>query len=202
MAALFRCLRNNHPIENRMSGFRDCIVTYIDLIGIGKAADRGDPRASQVMSDMHAFVTAAAVSLQQQAFVYLWNDSILLLSYLDTPALQANAILKEADALKKQIDARWKSFAIAVQGQTFPTPPTVVPPSPTGPRVHVLQASSYAMANCFIIEEELKTHRMQWYIDSRISRYLAPAREARVSAEVQLLPANERRIDMYDGPLW
>src|SRR5262245_42030138 len=66
----------------RDDGFQECIVTVIDLIGVKAVAGSG--KGSSLMVAMHQRVTAKANAghLPSHAYIYLWNDSILLLAYL------------------------------------------------------------------------------------------------------------------------
>ena len=69
------------------------------------------------------------------------------------------------------------------------------------PRAVVLKTSSWAMANCFLIEKDLGHHRADWYIDSRISDG-AGLPKPFASENIGLLPKREpRTIDMFNGQL-
>jgi hypothetical protein len=100
-------------------------VTLIDLIGTKDLAARGDRKASYAMRGMHMLVVKQmAMALPAHSRAYIWNDSVVLLAYLDDGP---DVILREVDMLKRQIDAFVKtcgckrgSFAIAVQGRVFP----------------------------------------------------------------------------------
>jgi hypothetical protein len=61
--------------------WRDCIVTMIDLCGTTSLAHTG--RASTVMRRLHALVIKEIGSLRAIDRAYTWNDSVLLLSYVD-----------------------------------------------------------------------------------------------------------------------
>lgn len=107
-----------------MSQWETCIVTYIDLIGIKAAAEEADSRGTDVMRRMHSLVEGRmSNSMPSYDCCYVWNDSVLLLSYLDSPYRKTDEteILREADSLKKEIDQQCTaSYAIAVKGQVFP----------------------------------------------------------------------------------
>src|SRR5437773_2697757 len=103
----------------RSDGFRDCIVTLIDLVGVKGVAAQG--LASSAMTVMHQRVTAEvnAGHLPSHPYVYLWNDSVLLLAYLDMESVverreKKNKVLREADALKRDIDADWHKGSYAI----------------------------------------------------------------------------------------
>jgi hypothetical protein len=67
-----------------MSDWRDCAVTLIDVPGIKDLAARQNARASDVMRQMHSLVLQEmSVVLTGHAHVYIWNDSVLLLAFLD-----------------------------------------------------------------------------------------------------------------------
>ncbi len=69
------------------------------------------------------------------------------------------------------------------------------------PRAVVLKTSSWAMANCFLIEKDLGHHRADWYIGSRISDG-AGLPKPFASENIGLLPKREpRTIDMFNGQL-
>lgn len=67
------------------------------------------------------------------------------------------------------------------------------------PRAVVLKTSSWAMANCFLIEKDLGHHRADWYIDSRITDGVSLPKPF-ASETINLLPKKEpRTIDMFRG---
>jgi len=158
---------------------------------------------------MHAFVRARFDNaLPRHSHAYLWNDSVLLLAFLNDDLGEKEAIVREAHDLKAQLDADLglPSYGIVVQGEMFPEDPIASAvfngQIAAGQRTTIIKASSYAMANCFIIEEHLGGHKQSWYIDSRVAKDLATAKRAK-KAKVTLLPLNkEREIWMYSGPLW
>src|SRR3954454_14007831 len=101
----------------RTDGYQGCIVTLIDLIGIKGIAGSG--MGSPMMMAMHQQVIAKVNSgdLPSHPYVYLWNDSILLLAYLDdvTPRKSLkNRILREANALKRDIDGHVEQGTYAI----------------------------------------------------------------------------------------
>jgi hypothetical protein len=96
-------------------------------------------------------------------------------------------------------------YAIAVKGLAFPND-MVVPPIFDGqvtdqPRAVLMKTSSWAMANCFLIEKALGHHRADWYIDSRITTG-ADLPKPFASEATALLPKSEpRRIDIFKGSI-
>lgn len=182
-----------------MSEWSDCIVVLMDLIGLKKRALDGDSAASALMRSFHALVRQEmAGGLGALDHAYVWNDSVLLLAYVDDrPETYATAI-HAADNLKRKVDATAASYAIAVKGRAFPSN------AGSDGRVTVIKASSYAMANCFEIEAEAKSKKLRkaWYIDVRIARRV---REARAPdwITVPLLPGGKhRRVYVHGGYLW
>ncbi len=183
----------------------------MDLIGIKDTADAGDSRATDLMRRMHSMVDGVMNNgMNNHDHCYIWNDSVLLLSHLDSPYRNAGEteVLKEADSLKKKIDNICNCYAISVKGQVFPEESFINDPVFNGqiaeqPRVVRLKASSYAMGNCFIIEERLgKKLKKPWYVDSRIARKL-DTNQALTKHSVKMLPKNKaREIYVYEGYLW
>ena len=197
----------------RSNGFQECVVTFIDLIGIKDLAKGG--QGSALMMQMHQQVKAQvqAGHLPSHPYAYLWNDSILLLAYLsdeEPRSAQKNRILREADNLRRKmdVDLGLKSFGISVQGMAFPDN-GISAAVFTGkqaadqPDVVILKASSWAFANCFEIDKNLRKYRAAWYIDSRISGMLRTDEAIDKTVSVQLLPdRNKRPVDMYKTYLW
>lgn len=198
-------------LSENMSQWKSSIVTYIDLIGIKGTANKHGSRATDLMRQLHSIVEIRMFhGMPNHDHCYLWNDSVLLLSYLESPYRTANEteILKEADDLKKEIDQLSKSYAISVKGQVFPDEPAFASPSFDGkivgqPRVVKLRTSSYAMGNCFLIEEKLgKKLKQPWYVDSRIARHLVTNQKLSKHT-LEMLPDNiAREVYVYEGYLW
>jgi len=184
-----------------MSSWRDCIVVLMDLIGVKNRALEGDSAASELMRSFHRLVRREMASdrLGALAHAYVWNDSVLLLAYVDGRPDAYEKAIRDADTLKRQIDAMAPSYAVAVKGRAFPSAA-----DSTGARITVIEASSYAMANCFEIEATAKCKKLRkaWYIDTRIASKVAAAR-AQEWFNVSLLPSGRcRRVYIHDGPLW
>ena len=177
--------------------WRDCIVTYIDLVDAKEGAALGV--ATERMRRLHALVGELLVGplLPSAAHVYVWNDAVLVLSFVDESSSSYRAAVRDVCTLKARIDSLHPSFAIVVKGQAFPPPN-----SPRlDPRVTVLKTSSWAMANCFVIDSQLKQHKASWYVDGRVAKHLAASEPFR-KEKVALLPKNKRRnIHLYKGDL-
>lgn len=195
---------SNYASQVNSDAWRPCIITYFDLVGIRNEASTG--RASSIMLQLHRFaVNQINASLPNHSHGYVWNDSILLLSYMTEPASQRRAIVNELSEFKHALDTNcgYKTYAISVMGLTFPqddfASPVFQGSITAQPRAVVLKTSSWAMANCFHIEEKLKKHSADWYIDSRITHDIAlPA--PFIFEELALLPTQESRaINMYKG---
>lgn len=180
-----------------MDTWKDCIVLYMDLIGTTKRALAKGSAASAIMREFHKVVLDTMESdLLSLNHAYVWNDAVLLVANVDHQFLNA---MRAADALKRRIDATARCYAIAVKGRTFPT-------STEGPstRVTILRTSSYAMANCFRVEEvaKLKNLRKDWYVDARIAKRVAQAKSTSWIT-VRMLPGGgRRRIYTHQGYLW
>ena len=172
----------------------------MDLIGTRKLALDGNRAASKKMRAFHKLVRREMTAgLRSLDHAYLWNDSVLLLAYVNhRPHTYENA-LHSVDDLKRKVDLIARCYAIAVKGQVFPIN---IPPADA--RVTVIEASSYAMANCFRIEKQAKTkkRRNDWYVDVRIAGNVRRARTAKWIA-VSMLPSGKcRRVYTHDGYLW
>jgi len=176
--------------------WRDCIVTFIDLPGVRKLAPL-DSAGSALMLQLHNLASEEVPTLTAIAHSYVWNDSVLLLAFVNDTASSVVAAMKDADRFKRRVDAIKKCYAIAVRGQTFPTAPESQTPNLT-----VLRASSWAMANCFEIEKKLGRFRASWYVDGRIARKLQGVGPSSTHS-VALFPSNRRRVVYcYKDSLW
>jgi len=205
-----------------MQKMRDCIVTVLDLPDIkelsGKQMQNGSTPATKFMTAMRGFAESEMANMiQEHEQAYVWTDSILLLAFLDSPSKTCESVLKEADCIKLRLDKKLKTsgyhkrtFATAVKGQTFPGLSTAQP------RVVVLQASGYAMANCFEIPKQFRSSKnstktrtisYEWYLDSRIHKSVKSTSgisEAKASKKIQLLPrrVKPRLVYAYGGYLF
>lgn len=185
-----------------MSGWKDCVVSLIDLVGVKKMAWGRKGQASGAMQSMHAEVVAAMnAGLQLHSHAYVWNDSVLLLAFLDE-SHRPEPILREVEGLKRRLEHLGKNYAIAIQGQVFPDL-ALNAPSKRPARTTVIRASSFAMANCFHVEECIgRRLRKPWYVDSRLAGKILTT-QTFVKKSIDLLPGpNTREIFVYDGYLW
>lgn len=160
------------------------------------------------MIEMHnCAVEKINLGLPLHSHGYIWNDSVLLLSYMMEPNWSKITFFAELDDFRSFLEQRCDAsvYAISVKGIAFPqdvmTPVVCTSQSADQPRAVVLKTSSWAMANCFLIEKALKHRGADWYIDSRITKDAdLPAPFA--SETVELLPKNEARtIDMFKGQI-
>lgn len=186
------------------AGWIPCIVTVLDLIGTRKQTASGT--GSNLMLRMHRCAAECirnGMPLHKQG--YIWNDSVLLLSEKASTIKERLDVLFELEAFKCELEAACGVglYAISVKGKTFP--PITLPPAQKpedAERAVILKTSSWAMANCFTIEQALGKHRADWYLDSRLTRGLKLP-DIFKSEPVELLPDNEARdIHMYKGRLF
>ncbi len=184
-----------------------CIVTMFDLVGTRSLAATGKGSSAMLLLQQRA-VAMINRGMPLHSHGYVWNDSVLMLSYETKPAVVRRNVLAELDAFKQclELECSAQLYAICVKGLAFPrdeiSSPVFDGQVGAQPRAVVLKTSSWAMANCFEIEKKLKHHRAHWYIDSRVSdgvNLQAPFS----SEDVPLLPKHEpRRIDMFRGSLF
>lgn len=177
--------------------WQDCIVTLIDLIGIRSGA--ATPIASTLMRKLHStLLDQVQTGRYSFAHAYAYNDAVILMSYVDGKAGSYRTAIRDADTLKREIDRIRNSYAIAVKGKAFPPLANKI----TGHRVTVIEASSWAMANCFEIEKQLGHLKQPWYVDERIASKIQPDR-ASSKHEASMYPSGRpRRVHVYDGYLW
>lgn len=177
------------------------VVTLIDLVDTTAAQTTAS--ASTLMRRFHdvvyqAFAGTALKSVEQ---AYVWNDSVLVLSYVDDSTDSFIRAIDELQTFKKSIDIVRRSYAIAIKGQPFP-PPALTGQQATS-RVTVLKASSWAMANCYLVESLLKRYRATWYVDGRIVAKIGNLRRAVRKEKVAMLPTRrERLIHLYRDDPW
>ncbi len=186
------------------SDWPSCVITAFDMIATRRLAAEGC--GSSQMIQMRKFaVEKINKCLPMHSHGYVWNDSILLLSYDSKTAERYQELLVELSEFKSSLESNCgvRTYAICVKGLAFPTDDLSCPvfegQISDQPRAVVLKTSSWAMANCFVIENQLKRHLADWYIDSRItSNTNLPQPFA--SENVELLPKGESRsIQMYKG---
>jgi hypothetical protein len=95
--------------------WRDCIVTLFDLPGVKKLASQGGA-GSSLMRQLHSLAVSEVPTLSGVVHAYVWNDSVLLLSFVDKSIGSYNAAMRDADRFKRRIDKLRKSYAVAVKG--------------------------------------------------------------------------------------
>ena len=183
------------------SGFQDCVVAVFDLVGIKGLAPDGD--GSKQMRQLHDVVMHATAGNRFAciARAYTWNDSVLLLAYVDDHQHGYSCAMRDFYSLKGRIDEVAESYGVVVKGRSFPSPQGSTT-SQNG-RFVFIEASSYAMANCMDIPRHFKNDRHQWYLDERVSRELRGLLAQPASrSKIPLLPTNEvRYVYSYDD-LW
>ncbi len=192
-----------------MSGWKNSAVSLIDLVGIRTLAKKGNTAATEVMRTMHGLVVnEMRTALPTHDRAYIWNDSVLLLAFLDHTSATPERVLREVDGLKRKIDTMVKpyglpnSYAVAVKGQVFPSM-GLEQQIDDGKRAVIIEASSYALANCFLIQEDLGKLKAQWYVDSRLARRIRADSTPSKVKPAALLPGNEvREVHVYSNYLW
>jgi hypothetical protein len=181
-----------------MSTFQDCIVSFLDLNNLSTLLDQKSAHGVKVMRALHQLVTDRAHTLTSHEEVCFWQDSVLLLASVDVTRQSYQRAMSNVATLKDAIDTLHPCHAVSVKGQSFPAPSR--PPSTRKPpRTIYLAASSLAFSNCFTIEGQLKRHKADWYIDSRIIGKIK-SRHADEIESVILLPRNvSRKIHVFRG---
>jgi len=170
----------------------------IDMVGV---KDRATADGSALMRQFHALVRREAQSLMSVAHTYVWNDSVLLLSYVDGEQFFEQP-MRDAERLKRQIDKLAPSYAIAIKGQAFP-PVLDGENVPAPHNVTLIEASSWAMANCFIVEKVLGGKlRKPWYVDGRIKTKIGSVRTCSTHSVTLLPEQKSRKVYVFDGYLW
>jgi hypothetical protein len=184
--------------------WRDCVVIYIDLIDLKKRL-RNPTAGSLLMRSFHELVVDEMErGLASLNHAYVWNDSTLLLAFVDNSSVAYQACLQDAETLKRRVDSIGKSYAIAVKGKAFPRLRDSKRNGGTikKRRTTILKTSSYAMANCFVIEDAVRNLRSVWYLDERIARHLKEVKP-NGSIRLKLLPEyKHRNVFYYDRYLW
>lgn len=192
------------------NNYRDCIISYIDLIDIKPLIQDCKEEAVSLMRKMHGLVHCQiSQAMPEHAHAYTWNDSVLLMAYYSAQCpTKLKVIMQEVNELKKKIDQIAPSYVVAVKGKAFPELPIAsrdnhVDGNNDQPRHTHIKASSMAFANCFEIDKVLgKKFKKPWYLDERIVDGLSIDKKP-VTHKVKMLPEyEERNIYMYNGYLW
>jgi hypothetical protein len=193
--------------EKYMSDWVDCIVSYIDLIGISKELDDNTADAIRKMREMHKIAyDAANNSMAKHKNVYYWNDSVLMLA-LPNSTHDYEPIMHEVNRLKRAIDRICQTYAISMKGQTIPEILPCTRDHFTGgqidqPRAVYIRASSLAFSNCFEVERKLGKTKKPWYVDERIVKHISTS-QSRTCQTIKLHPRRTpRKMFLYDGDLW
>lgn len=94
-----------------MSQWSDCIVVLMDLIGTKTRAREGNRTASASMRSFHQLVRREMTAgLRWLDHAYVWNDSVLLLAYVDDRPQAYEAAIHAADDLKRRVDATARCY--------------------------------------------------------------------------------------------
>lgn len=181
-----------------------CIVTAFDLIGTRSLSASG--KGSSEMILMHGRAEEKINhDLPLHSHGYIWNDSVLLLSYMTEKNWSKRGFFAELNDFKSSLEQQCNAsmYAISVKGLAFPQDiigKTVFNAQISDqPRAVILKTSSWAMANCFLIEKALGHYRADWYIDRRITDG-ANLPKPFASEAICLLPKKQpRTIDMFRG---
>lgn len=186
-----------------MGNWADCIVSFFDLIGIRKKIRPGDTQASKLMQNLQLVVRKSMFdAMPSHDKAYVWNDSALFLAF---PSFNSDyeKIMRELNAIKPKLDDICQCYAICVKGQAMPESVCQYDTREVEePRFVFLKASSYALANCFEIEKELKKLKMDWYVDRRIVDKI-PNFPKGDRYDVMMLPTNRKRgIYVLKGKIW
>ncbi len=180
-----------------MKSLRDCIVSFIDLNNIGELLGERSKKGVRIMHGLHQLVSRQVHTLTAHEEVCFWQDSVLLLAFVDESAESFSRVMNDVKRLKEAIEGLNPCHAVCVKGQAFPAP--AVRSRKTKPRAIYLSASSLAFSNCFKIEHELKKYRADWYIDSRIIGKVN-TRTPDHSVPIKLLPKNlPRTIHVFQN---
>ena len=184
-----------------------CIVTFMDLIDVKKLISLNSPNAVQIMQEFHQTVYGQVnETMKKHEHAYAWNDSVLLVAYIDENYSGLLDIMKELDNLKKRIDEKSKCYAISVKGMTFSEPLFWGGHQFVGqidqPKFVFLKASSYAFSNCFEIEKRLGDRKKSWYIDERIASLLNSKKKYETESINMLPSGKDRKVYLFDGYLW
>ncbi|HVN96881.1 MAG TPA: hypothetical protein VMT62_10655 [Syntrophorhabdaceae bacterium] len=186
-----------------MSNWEDCIVSYFDLIDTRKTIASENSEATELMRQLHALTHKSInIDMPFHRHAYAWNDSAIFLAFPKTNG-DYETVMRELNEVKPRFDEIRHSYAICVKGQAIPEPPCAYGTEVNGqPKFIFLKASGYAFKNCFTVEERLKKHGMDWYIDSWITRKIRnfPKTDR---CKVAMLPTNRKRaICILKGQIW
>ncbi len=182
-----------------MSDWEDCVVSYFDLIGIRKMIKVRNSEAPNLMRKLHTLTYKSInIDMPFHRHAYAWNDSAMFLAFPKSRG-DYETIMRELDHVKPEFDAICPSYAVSVTGQAIPEPACKYGMLP---KFVFLKTSGYAFKNCFAVEDQLKSLRMDWYIDCRIVRKISgfPKSDRHY---VAMLPTNRKRgVYVLKGKIW
>jgi hypothetical protein len=186
-----------------MNNWPDCVVSYFDLIGISKMITAEKSGASDLMRNFHVLVYKSInIDMPTHRHAYVWNDSAMFLAFPQNDRAY-ETIMRELNAVKPQLDNICHSYAICVKGQAMPEPVCGYGAEADGQsRFVFLRTSSYAFTNCFEVEEQLKSLRMDWYVDSRIARKIPNFPKCDRHAVTMLPSGRKRNVHVLKGLIW
>ena len=192
-----------------MNDWPHCIVSYIDLIGIKRELQAQKNEVISIIKRLHQIVyDEVNGSMAHHEFAYSWNDSVVLLAYLNGQPKSFEPIMREVNELKQHINNLCRCYAISVKGMAIPEPiqfhSQLIPGSVVDNSKHIyIKASSMALANCFNIEEEFgRMYKKSWYVDSRIAKKIR-IHQTPFIRRIRMLPTRQKRqVFMYDRDLW
>ena len=183
------------------NGLQDCVVTFVDLIGTGDEYAVETGQSSQKMMDFHDTAARTAPDLTVHDHVYAWNDSAVLLAFVDSSQKDWTPIMEDVARFIDEVETIERCYAISVKGQSFPAPLRQKALG-NGANFTFLSLSSYAFSNCFRIEKELKRYRRRWYVDGWVKQRLPGSLRGKVRS-VRMLPKySERNVYMYRKTPW
>jgi len=186
-----------------MSNWQDCVVSYFDLIEIREKINSETSEASILMQNFHLFVRKNIFdSMPTHDHAYVWNDSALFLAFPKNDS-DYEIIMRELNTLKPKLDRICTSYGICIKGQAIPDSVCRYDiETKWQSRFVFLKASSYALANCFKVEEKLKELEMDWYIDSRIADKIPNFPDCDQHPVSMLPSGDERNVYVLKGSIW
>ena len=186
-----------------MSNWKDCVISYIDLIGIGNIIDAGNSEATDFMRQFHTLTYKSInTDMPFHHYAYAWNDSAMFLAF-PKEKVDYEIIMRELNKVKAIFDGIRPSYVICVKGKAIPEPVCAYGVKKDGQSKFVfLKSSGYAFKNCFTVEEELKHLKMDWYVDSWIANKI-PSFPKSNRHYVTMLPTNRKRyVYVHKGQIW
>lgn len=197
-----------------MDNMRRCVLTFLDLIGMRDLIANDRHQASAAMERLDGVCYGRCLDqLKHHDHLYAWNDSVLLLSYLE-PLPQPRAlgdVLREVSDIKEAIDAAcgMPSYAIVMKGMTFqPNALELRADAHYGsahlPAYHYIRASSMALANTEVVQKEFPDRKYGWYVEKRVVTELPEPMRNKLTLKGKIVAfpeLEEREIYTADGYL-